>query len=265
VRHTFVIAGRDLGSYFISPVAYAVLSLWAVIAGFFFVALIAFYAEAQQYPDPQYLAQLNLHQQVVAPLLQTMWIVLLLFVPALTMGVFAGEKSNGTQELYLTSPITIWELVLGKFLATATMVTLLVAVLAGYLGLLFYYGNPGPELAQTAVAVGGFWLVGITYAAIGSFFSAITRSQVIAFVVTFVVLLVLFLIGSVAGSAAAAASDSSPALAAGLQLVAWLSSAEHLEQLTGGLVSTRALAYFVFVIGAFLIVTKTAIESVRWR
>jgi hypothetical protein len=84
-------------------------------------------------------------------------------------------------------------------------------------------------------------------------------------VLTFVVLLVLFLIGSVAGSAAAAASDSSPALAAGLQLVAWLSSAEHLEQLTSGLVSTRALAYFVFVIGAFLIVTKTAIESVRWR
>jgi ABC-2 type transport system permease protein len=265
VKHIGAIAGREIRSYFVSPVAYAVLSLWAVIAGFFFVALISFYAQAQSYPDPQVQAQMNLHAQIVAPLLQTMWVVMLLLVPALTMGLFAGEKTNGTLELYLTSPITIWEFVLGKYLATAAMVTLLVAVLKAYLALLFYYGNPGPELAQTGVALGGFWLVGLSYAAVGACFSAITRSQVIAFVLTFVVLLVLWMLGAVAPDAAAAASGSTPALAAGMKLVAWLSSAEHFEQMVGGLVSTRGLAYFAFMIGAFLILTKTAIESVRWR
>ena len=265
MRHTLAIAGRELRSYFVSPVAYAVLSLWAVIAGFFFVAMVAFYAQAQSYPDPQVLEQLNLHEQIVAPLLQTMWIVMLFVVPALTMGVFASEKASGTHELYLTSPITIWELVIGKYLATAAMVTLLVGVLAAYLGLLFWYGSPGPELAQTAIAVGGFWGVGLAYAAVGSFFSSITRSQIIAFILSFVVLLILFLVGDVAGQASAAAAGSNVAVEYGLAGVKWLSSAQHFEELLGGLVNTRSLAYFAFMIGAFLIVTKTAVESVRWR
>jgi ABC-2 type transport system permease protein len=267
VRHTVAIAGRELRSYFVSPVAYAVLALWSLIAGFFFVALLGYYADTQMQgaQNPQLLEHLNLHEQIVAPLLQTLWIPLLLLVPALTMGLFAGEKTNGTQELYLTSPITIWELVLGKYLAIVAMVTLLALVLASYIGLLFYYGRPGPELPQTLAALGGFWLVGLSYAAVGACFSAITRSQVIAFVLTFVVLLVLWMLGAVAPDAAAAASGSTPALAAGMKLVAWLSSAEHFEQMVGGLVSTRGLAYFAFMIGAFLILTKTAIESVRWR
>jgi ABC-2 type transport system permease protein len=265
VKHTLAIAGRELRSYFVSPVAYAVLSLWAVISGFFFVALIAFYAQAQSYPDPQVLERLNLHEQILAPLLQTMWIVMLFVVPALTMGLFANEKTNGTQELYLTSPITIWELVLGKYLATAAMVTLLIAVLGGYVGLLFYYGNPGPERAQTAAAIGGFWAVGLSYAAVGAFFSSLTRSQVIAFILTFVVLLILFLVGDIAGQASAAAAGSNVFVEHGMAAVKWLSSAQHFEELLSGLVNTRALAYFAFVIGAFLVVTKTAIESVRWR
>jgi ABC-2 type transport system permease protein len=265
VRHTFAIAGRELRSYFVSPVAYAVLSLWAVISGVFFVALVAFYAEAQSYPDPRVLETLNLHSQIVAPLLQTMWVVLLFVVPALTMGAFASEKVNGTQELYLTSPITIWELVLGKYLALAGMVTLLVALLGGYLALLFAFGSPAPELPQTAAAVGGFWAVGLAYAAVGAFFSSLTRSQVIAFILSFVVLLVLFLVDDIAGQASAAAADSNAFVEHGMAAVRWLSSGPHFEQLVDGLVTSSALAYFAFMIASFLIVTKTAIESVRWR
>ena len=265
MKHTLAIAGRELRSYFVSPVAYAVLSLWAVIAGVFFVALVAFYAEAQSYPDPRVQETLNLHSQIVAPLLQTMWIVLLFVVPALTMGVFASEKANGTQELYLTSPITIWELVLGKYLALVAMVTLLVALLGGYVGLLFYFGSPGPERLQTAAAIGGFWAVGLVYAAVGAFFSSLTRSQVIAFVLSFVVLLVLFLVSDIAGEASAAAAGSNAFVEHGMAAVRWLASAPHFEQLLGGLVTTTSLTYFAFMIAAFLIVTKTAIESVRWR
>ena len=265
MKHTLAIAGRELRSYFVSPVAYAVLTLWAVVAGFFFVALLNYYAAAQSYPDPQLLERLNLHSQIVSPLVSTLWVVQLLLVPALTMGLFAAEKTNGTQELYLTSPITIWDLVLGKYLATAAMVTLLAGVLGLYIALLFYYGRPGPELPQTLSALGGFWLVGLTYAAVGAFFSSLTRSQVIAFVLTFVVLLILFLIGQIAPAASAAAAGGSKIVEHGLALVGWLSAGEHFDQLVSGLVSTRGLAYFAFMIAAFLVATKTAIESVRWR
>ena len=102
MKHLPAIAGRELRSYFVSPVAYAVLTLWAVIAGFFFVADVGFYAQMQQYPDPQMLERLNLNTQNVGPFVQQLWIVVLLLVPGLTMGLFATEKANGTHELYLT-------------------------------------------------------------------------------------------------------------------------------------------------------------------
>jgi len=269
VRHTLAIAGRELRSYFVSPVAYAVLTLWAVIAGFFFVAYVGFYAQMQQYPDPQMLERLNLNTQIVVPFVQQLWIVVLLLVPGLTMGLFATEKANGTHELYLTSPISIGSLVLGKFLAVVAMVSLLVALLGAFIGLLFHFGDPAPEIPQTLCTLAALWLVSLSYAAVGTLFSALTRSQLIAYFLTVVVLLVITLVGELAPVASQAAAGSSETVTAiveaGTSAVRWLSSADHFDQLATGLVSTRALAYFAFVIGAFLIITKTAIESVRWR
>lgn len=269
MRHTFAIAGRELRSYFVSPIAYAVLTLWAVIAGFFFVAYVGFYAQMQQYPDPAMLERLNLNEQIVTPFVQQLWIVVLLLVPGLTMGLFASEKANGTHELYLTSPISIASLVLGKYLAVAAMMSLLVVLLAGFVGLLFHYGSPPPELPQTLCTLAALWLVGLSYAAVGTLFSALTRSQLIAYFLTVVVLLLVTLLGELAPVASQAAAGSSEGVASlvavGTSAVRWLSSAEHFEGLATGLVSTRGLAYFAFMIGAFLIVTKTAIESVRWR
>jgi ABC-2 type transport system permease protein len=269
VRHTFAIAGRELRSYFVSPVAYAVLTLWAVIAGFFFVAYVGFYAQIQQYPDPQMLEQLNLNAKNIVPFVQQLWIVVLLLVPGLTMGLFASEKANGTHELYLTSPIGIGSLVLGKFLAVVAMVTLLVGLCGAFIGLLFAFGSPPPEIPQTLCTLAALWLVSLSYAAVGTLFSALTRSQLIAYFLTVVVLLVVTLVGELAPVASQAASGSSDTIRgivdAGTSAVRWFSSADHFDQLAGGLVSTRALAYFAFVIASFLVVTKTAVESVRWR
>ncbi|HEY8121733.1 MAG TPA: ABC transporter permease [Myxococcota bacterium] len=269
MRHTLAIAGRELRSYFVSPIAYAVLTLWAVIAGFFFVAYVGFYAQMQQVPNPEMLEQLNLNSQIVTPFVQQLWIVVLLLVPGLTMGLFATEKANGTHELYLTSPISITSLVLGKFLAVVAMVSLLVALLGAFIGLLFYFGSPAPELPQTLCTLAALWLVALSYAAVGTLFSALTRSQLIAYFLTVVVLLVVTLVGELAPVASQAAASSSDwvrsVVDGGTSAARWLSSAEHFDQLATGLVSTRGLAYFAFMIGAFLIVTKTAIESVRWR
>jgi len=265
VKHLLPIAGRELRSYFVSPVAYVVLVLFAVLGGFFFVASVLSFdanvSQAQQFQAFEFLNELNLNDHLLMPFYQIMWIVVLFLVPGLTMGLFATEKTNGTQELLMTSPITIWELVLGKFLAAAAMVTLLVLMLGAWTGILFLYGDPEP--AKTLSGLLGLWLIGLTYAAVGCFASSLTRNQLIAFFLALVLLLILWLLAVVAdlgaaGGAAAAGSRLSDVLR-------WLSSADHFEDLMKGLVDTRSLAYFVFMIGTFLLLTKAAVESVRWR
>jgi ABC-2 type transport system permease protein len=265
MRHVGAIAGRELRSLFVSPVAYAVLTLFAILGGAFFVASVLSFdanvAQAQQFQAFDYLRQLNLNDHLIAPFYQIMWIVILFLVPGITMGLFAAEKTQGTQELLMTSPITIWELVLGKYLAAAAFVALLVLMLGLFTGILFLYGEPEP--LKTLAGLLGMLLVGLTYAAIGTFASSVTRNQLIAFFLTLVLLLILWLLSvfadlGAAGGALGATSNVSAVLR-------YLSSADHFDQLVRGLVDTRALAYFAFMIGVFLLLTKASVESVRWR
>ena len=138
VKHVGAIAGRELNSLFVSPVAYAVLTLFAVLAGFFFLSGVLQFHEyvirLQPFQAIEQLEELNLNDHLIAPFLHVMSVVLLFLVPGVTMGLFASEKTNGTHELLLTSPITIWELVIGKFLAAAAFVAILVLLLAALPG-----------------------------------------------------------------------------------------------------------------------------------
>ena len=265
MRHVTAIAGRELRSLFVSPVAYATLALFALLAGFFFfVSVLGFsgqIAEAQQFRAFDYLRQLNLNDHVIAPFYGIMWIVILFLVPGVTMGLFASEKANGTEELLMTSPITIWELVIGKFLAAAVFVALLVGIVGLYTGILFLYGDP--ELPKTLSGLLGLGLVALSYAAVGVFASSVTRNQLIAFFLALVLLLVLWMLSIVADLGAAGGAIQ--ANTTGSNLLRWLSSADRFEQMVRGLVDTKDLAYFGFMIGTFLLLTKAAVESVRWR
>jgi ABC-2 type transport system permease protein len=264
VRHVGAIAGRELGSLFASPAAYAVLTLFAVLAGFFFLSGVLQFQEyvirMQSFQMMEQLEGLNLNDHVIAPFFHVMSVVMLFLIPGITMGVFAAEKANGTQELLLTSPITIWELVIGKFLAAAAFVGLLVLLVALFPGILFLYGDP--EIGKTAAGLLGLLLVGLVYAAIGCFASSVTSSQLIAFFLAFVLLLLLWMLGFLADLGAAGGAGGAEATG---DLLRWLSSAEHFESMVMGLVDTKDLAYFAVMIGGFLVLTKTAVESVRWR
>jgi len=265
MRHVGAIASREVRSLFVSPVAYAVLALFAVLGGFFFLASVLSFdsnlAQARQFQAFDFLRQLNLNDHLIAPFYQVMWIVILFLVPGITMGLFASEKANGTQELLLTSPITIWELVIGKYLAAAVFVALLIAILGLFTGIVFLYGEP--EVAKTLSGLLGLLLVGLTYAAVGAFASSVTRNQLIAFFLALVLLLILWLLSVVAdlGAAGGAVGTNS----AVSQVLRYLSSADRFEQMVRGLVDTRDLAYFAFMIGIFLLLAKASIESVRWR
>lgn len=264
MKHVGAIAGRELGSLFASPAAYAVLTLFAVLAGFFFLSGVLQFQEyvirLQSFQMMEQLNELNLNDHVIAPFYHVMSVVMLFLIPGITMGLFASEKANGTQELLLTSPITIWELVIGKFLAAAVFVLLLVALLALFPGILFLYGDP--ELGKTAAGLLGLLLVGLVYAAIGSFASSVTQSQLIAFFLAFVLLLLLWMLGFLADLGAAGGAGGAEVSG---DLLRWLSSAEHFESMVMGLIDTKDLAYFGVMTAGFLAVTKSAVESVRWR
>ena len=113
------IAKKELRAYFTSPVAYVVFTVFAVLSGFFFYSLINWFntLSLQLSQNPSYYAQLNINQQVFAPLFNNMSIILLLMIPLLTMRLFAEEKKNGTEEMLFTSPISVNRIILGKYFA----------------------------------------------------------------------------------------------------------------------------------------------------
>ncbi len=265
MKHLGTIASREIRSLFVSPVAYVVLTLWAVLAGFFFLSnLIAFHTELvrmQQLGAFEMVRTINLNDHLITPFMGSMWIILIFAVPGVTMGLFASEKANGTDELLLTSPLTIWEIVLGKFLAGATFVALMMLIVAFFPVLLFVYGDP--EVGKTAAGLLGLLLVSLTYVAVGAFASTVTRNQLIAFFLAFGVLLLLLMLPFIAELGAARGGLGTEAGIA--DLMRWLSTGAHFEQLLKGLIDTADLSYFAVMIGVFLLLAKAAIESVRWR
>lgn len=266
MRKVPTIASRELRSLFVSPVAYVVLTLWALLSAFFFLSTLVQFQEIlvrlQQFQMFDRLREVNLNDDLIAPFLATFWILLLFSIPAITMGLFASEKANRTEELLLTSPVTIWDIVLGKYLAAAAFVLLLVALVAFFPGLLFVYGDP--ELGKTGAGLLGLLLMSLAFVAIGAFASAITSNQVIAFFVALLIVLVFLLLSVVAELV-----GSSQGMFGGLGWLAgfvrWLATSDHFQRLTEGLVETRDLAYFGVITGSFLLLTKAAVESVRWR
>jgi ABC-2 type transport system permease protein len=261
VRHIGTVAGRELRSLFVSPVAYGVLSLFSVLAGVFFVLGVAAFntwvMQLQQYQAFDQLQELNLNDHLISNFYDSIGVVLLFLIPGITMGLYASEKTNGTQELLLTSPLTMWDIVLGKFAAGAAFVGILTLIVLVFPALLFVYGDP--ELGKTISGALGVLLVGWTYVAIGGFASSITRSQVVSFLITFVLLLILLLLPAI--SDLGVAGDTA-VFGGGLR---WISTGPHFQELLKGLVDTSDLVYFAAVIGSFLLLTKASVESVRWR
>ena len=259
MKHIASVAGRELRGLFLSPIAYGVLALFSVLAGLFFILNLAWFNDLimrlQQFQAFDRLEEMNLNDDLIREFYGSMSVVLLFLVPGITMGLFAAEKTNHTEELLLTSPLTIWDIVLGKFLAGALFVALMAVIVGAYPLLLFAYGDP--EVGKTLTGLLAVLLVGWTYVAIGAFASSLTRSQVVAFLVSFVLLLSLLLLPAVSdlGVAAGGAAD----------LLRWISTASHFEEMVKGLVSSSDLAYFAVMISSFLLLTKAAVESVRWR
>lgn len=266
MRHVGTIASRELRSLFLSPVAYVVLTLWSVIAGtFFIVSLLTFHERQlrlQQFQMLEQIESMNLNDHLIEPFIGSMWVIVLFLLPAVTMGLIASEKANGTDELLLTSPISVWDIVLGKFLAGVEFVTILTAIAGFFPALLFFYGDP--ELGKTLAGMLCLWLVSVTYVAVGVFASSVTRNQLIAFIFTFVLLLILGMmlpfIVDISTSGSGIGGDSAVA-----EVIRWMATGSHVDRMLQGLIDTSDIVYYAVTSAIFLLLAKTVIESARWR
>ena len=169
---------RELKSYLTSMVGYLFMFFVLLIAGIYFSA----YQLSAAYPKFEYT-------------LNAMTFVFLIAVPILTMRVLAEERKQKTDQLMLTSPVSVSGIVMGKYLALVTIYAIPIAVLATYPLIMSKFGTVAFGSAYTALL--GFFLLGSANIAIGVFFSAITESQVIAAVLTFVFLFAFYMMNGI--------------------------------------------------------------------
>ncbi|MGD0947815.1 MAG: ABC transporter permease subunit [Candidatus Binatia bacterium] len=257
MKNAFTIAGKELRSYFVSPIAYVVLTGFLLLGGWFFFNLLARFSfllsiySAMRNPEAQ--MRLNLNDFVIAPLLHNLSVVLVILVPVITMRSFAEEKRSGTYELLMTSPLSITEIVAGKFLGALGFLIVMLALTGIYPIILLAYGNP--EIGVIAAGYLGLLLLAVAFLTVGLLTSSFTENQIIAAVSCLVLLLLLYVISWPAETAG-------PVLGAVLKYV---SLTEHFGEMVKGIVDTKELVYFGSVILLALFLTQRSVESVRWR
>ncbi len=254
MRNIVAIAHKELKAYFSSPIAYIVLGFWALLYGYFFVAILQYFVrqsmQMSQFQGPQ---ALNINQQLIRPLVQNVTILVLFLMPMVTMRTYAEEKRSGTIELLLTSPITDWQIILGKFLGAMSLYATMLAVTVIHLALLFIYGNP--EWKPILTAYLGLLLLGGCFISVGLFISSLTKNQIVAGMVTFAVFLLLWVITWIG-------SFSGPTVD---QLTQYLSIIDHLDDFGKGVLDTTHIIYYLSFITFGLFLTAKSVDTERWR
>jgi ABC-2 type transport system permease protein len=248
------IAHKELKSYFSSPIAYIVIGLWAFLYGWFFINILAFFVR-QSMQMGQFGGQqaMNVNQQLIRPLLQNVTILDLFLLPMVTMRTYAEEKRSGTIELLLTSPVSDFEIIMGKFLGAMALYTIMLAVTLIHIALLFHYGTP--EWKPIVTAYIGLWLLGGCFVSLGLLISSLTKNQIVAGMVTFGVFLMLWIITWIG-------SFSGPTVD---KLTQYLSVIDRLEDFNKGVLDTSHLIYYLSFISFGLFLTAKSVDTERWR
>jgi ABC-2 type transport system permease protein len=253
--NVIAIAQKELKSYFSSPIAYITIGFFALLYGYFYIAILSYFVRqsmqmGQFGGGPQ---TLNINQVMIRQLLQNVTILILFIMPMITMRTYSEEKRSGTIELLLTSPLTDLQIILGKFLGALALWAIMLAVSLIHIGLLFVYGNP--EWKPIATAYLGLLLLGGCFISVGLFISSLTKNQIVAGMVTFAVFLFLWVITWIGGF-------SGPTIDS---LTQYLSIIDHYDDFGKGVIDTTHLIYYVSFITFGLFLTAKSVDSERWR
>ena len=254
MRNVWIICQKELRSYFASPIAYLLLTMFALIFGFFFwnqLGAFVYYGMEMQMRGQSY--PMNVNEELVRPLLANVRVIGLFFIPLITMRLFAEEKRTGTIELLATSPIHDLEVILGKWLASLLLYSGILLLTAINFLFLFRYGQP--DWKPMAIGYLGLLLQAGALLAVGTFISTTTKNQIIAGAVTFGVCLLLWVFEWVSGYETSTWA----------QVLSYLSVTTHAESFAKGLLNTKDSIYYVSLIFLGLFLTARSMESLRWR
>jgi ABC-2 type transport system permease protein len=254
MRNILVICRKELRSYFVSPIAYLLLTMFALIFGFFFWNSVGYFnmmglesqMRGQSFP-------MSVNEYVIRPLLSNVSVIGLFFIPMITMRLFAEEKRTGTIELLATSPIRDIEVIIGKWLSALILYAVMLAFTAVNFAFLFKYGNP--DWRPLAIGYLGLLLQAGGLLAVGTFISTLTKNQIIAGAATFGVCLMLWVMEWVAGYETAAWA----------KVLAYMSVITHFESFAKGVLDSKDALYYVSLIFLGLFLTSRSMESLRWR
>lgn len=249
---------KEVHGYFLSPIAYVVMTGFTVLSGLSFYHLAVNFpqmlAAAHQNGSLEIIKQNRINYFIIAPLLSEVGLIFIFLIPILTMRLFSEEKKSRTDELLLTSPVTINQIVISKYLAGLFFALLLVLITAGYTGILFYYADPDPGATFTAfLSLILFVACGV---AIGAFTSSLTENQIVASVSCLIIELLFASFG------VASRSVNSEIIAG---ILSYISLQTHMRSFLDGVIMSEDIVYFFSFAFLFLFLTNRSVESSRWR
>ncbi len=245
----FTIAKREFTSMFLSPLAWIILAVIQAILGYMFLAQIENYFTLQ----PQFMRLENVPgvtDVVVSPMFSLAAIILLMIMPLITMRSLAEEKKNKTINLLFSAPISITQMVLGKYLGLIFFILILTCLLM-LMPLSLLLGTQLDLGKLLSIFIGMLLLLG-SFAAIGLYLSSLTENQTIAAVSTFGALLMLWIIDWVTDS-----------LDQGQSVIAYLSLIKHHQPLLEGVFKTSDVSYYLLIILLFLGLTIRRLDGDR--
>jgi ABC-2 type transport system permease protein len=237
MRTVFDIAGKELRSYFVSPVAYIIVAFWLVGTGFFFALSVN-----------------NTGDTTLRDVFGVITILLLLIAPALTMRLLAEESRTGTLELLLTAPVRDWAVVLGKFIGAVGLYFVMIALTLFYPVLLVLFGG-SPDWGPIWSGYIGLLLLGMAFLAVGLLGSALTSNQMVSAVIAFVILLILYVVGQLGTTVSQGVGD----------FLSNLSLSNRFDSFPRGIVDLKDVIFYLSFTAVILFITVQVVEARRYR
>lgn len=244
----FNIARNELHRLFLSPLAWVMLALSQLLLAYLFLTHIDYFNSIQSRISAIPGAP-GVTEMVAMPLLSNAAIIILLISPLLTMRSIAEERRNETLPLLASAPLSIPQIVLGKYLGNLSFFIVL-ALLTLLMPLSLSAGTT-LDFYQLSGGFLGLLLLIASFTAVGLFMSSLTRQPTIAAVSSFAVLFLLWII------------DWAGNTGTGFSVLSWLSLLNHFQPMTQGQINTEDLSFFVMVIVTFLLLTIRRLDRER--
>ncbi|MBI4637308.1 MAG: ABC transporter permease subunit [Candidatus Rokubacteria bacterium] len=246
---------KEMRLYFTSPVAWVILTVFLLIAGYFFYSIFAFFtlASMQSAMNPAMARDLNVTDSVMRPVFSNITVILLLLMPLVTMRLFAEERRSGTIELLLTYPVRDGAVLVGKYLAALAIYGMMLGLTLLYPAMLTYFARLEWGVMLTGYV--GLLLVGATFLAVGVFASSLTENQIVASITTFGILLIFWVLGWSADYAGGVWG----------KVLAHLSILEHYDNFAKGVLDTKDVIYYLNFTLLALFLTLRSLEARRWK